>query len=497
MASQNPDLSPAMTRALELLRAGQTVPAEEILVRAVQEAEQRTGPESPETASAYNDLANLLLHIGNPREAVAAYRRACAGPMPTPEQARRDRLTYLMNFGMALQQAGELDEAEQILREGLAGREQFYGIHHAGYAFGLEPLATLLMRRGKFDEALAAFDETVANFQRNQHPRLVTALALRAECLRRAGRPGPLFPGIEGLSNETVQGIVEHVVGRFREAEPGILSPVLQALLPALKARFGPDHASVSNVTIHIVNLESQRGKEGDVPVRLALTREMIASNDRQRRPREATQALLALALGLKDAGQTDEAVATYESALERARQLRDAGLHSTVARNFGLLLAEMNREPEAEVQLKDAIEAARVGSSAEQVARGQIALGIFYQHRKRLEEARPLLAAGVPGLPAAHPDAVVGRSHLQALEAGRTCGCDNQREAIADAFRAFVLERLPQDLLDRFEVRLENNDFAIEVHLNRAPTEEEVAHLNRVVTHALNEFRNRLGQRD
>jgi hypothetical protein len=74
-------------------------------------------------------------------------------------------------------------------------------------------------------------------------------------------------------------------------------------------------------------------------------------------------------------------------------------------------------------------------------------------------------------------------------------CGCGNQGEALAAAFREFVPSRLPQDLLERFDVRLEDNDFKMQVHLNRKPTEEELEHLNRVINHALAEFRQKIRQ--
>ena len=112
------------------------------------------------------------------------------------------------------------------------------------------------------------------------------------------------------------------------------------------------------------------------------------------------------------------------------------------------------------------------------------------------MTEAKPLLAEALRKINPAHSDAVIGRAHLQALEEGRSCGCDNRGEALAAAFREFVLSRLPQDLLDRFDVRLEDDDFKLEVHLRREPAEEELEHLNRVITHALNEFRHKVRER-
>jgi tetratricopeptide (TPR) repeat protein len=496
MTNQNSETSPAMQRAIALLKAGQTVQAEEMMVQAVRAAEKQFGPHGQETATAWNELGTILLNVNNFSGAVNAYRRACSGPMPTDRQALRDRLTFLMNLGMALEYADQLDEAEEVLRQGLAGRQQYYGVEHAGCAFGLEPLAALLLRRGKIDEALKLFGETVANFWRNGHPRVATALALRAEALKRAGSPDPPFAGAEQLPEEILQAIADHVVSRTREADPGILSKVLQDLVPVLRQRFGPDHGLVVHTLIWIVNLESMRGKEGDLPVRLQTAREVIASQDRLRKPREAMHSTQGLALALADAGLHDEAVAAYRDAAERARQLGDPALRSQLHRNFGLLLAELKRDPEAEVELRAAVQDARRSPDKEMLSRAEIALGIFFQHHERLQEARPLLSTALQHIDPAHADAVVARSHLQALESGKSCGCDHQGQALADAFREFVLGRLPQDLLERFEVRLQDNDFKIEVQLNREPEQEELEHLNRVINHALGEFRKKLLKR-
>jgi tetratricopeptide (TPR) repeat protein len=496
MANQNSETSPAMQQAIELLKAGQTVQAEEMMVQAIRAAEKQFGSDAPETATAHNELGTILLNVENFAGAVQEYRCACAGPMPSAPQALRDRLTFLMNLGMALQYANQLEEAEQVLRQGAKARAQFYGTDHAGHAFGTEPLATLLLRRGKIDEALEIFEATVANFWRNGHPRVATALALRAEALKRAGRPQPAFAGVEQLPDQVLQDIANHVVGRTDEADPGILSAVLQDLLPVLKQRFGTDHWLVINSLIWIVNLESMRGKEGNLPVRIGAAREVIAAHDRQHKPREALQGVQGLALALAEAGQHGQAVTAYRDAAERARQIGEPALRSQLRRNFGLLLAELKRDPEAEIELRGAVEDAQHSSDTEMLSRAQIALGIYYQHRQRLQDAKPLLAAALPRINPAHSDAVVGRSHLQALEAGQTCGCDNQGQALAAAFREFVLGRLPKDLLARLEVRLEDNDFKVEVHLQREPKPEELEHLNRVVNHALAEFRKEVQRR-
>jgi hypothetical protein len=63
----------------------------------------------------------------------------------------------------------------------------------------------------------------------------------------------------------------------------------------------------------------------------------------------------------------------------------------------------------------------------------------------------------------------------------------------LPEAFREFVLARLPQDLLARFDVTIEDNNFNINLELRREPTKDELEQLNRIVNGATSEFRHRL----
>lgn len=489
MADTDTELSESLRQAIVLLQAGQSVEAEELMLQAAQAAEQSFGPDDPRTAAAFNELGSVLLNVHNLPAAIEAYRRACAGPMPAERQPLRDRLTFLMNLGMALHLAKQFQEAEEVFLQGLQGRARCYGTRHPGYAFGLEPLATLLMEQGRLDEAIDMFAATVDNFWQNGHPRVASALALRAEALKRAEVLSNPFAGIEPLPDSIVADIADHVVQRQERADSGVLSKVLQDLMPELKRRFGSDHDLVVNALTWIANFESTQGKNGDVAARMQAIRELIAIYHRQEKPREYQQALQGLALALGDAGRTEDAVACYRAAVASAAE---PALRSQVRRNFGLLLAELHRDQEAEAELRGAVD----DGTGEQRARSQIALGIFHQHRGRLAEARPLLSAALDSLPPAQADAVVGRSHWQALETGRSCGCENQGEGLAAAFRDYVLSQLPSDLVERLEVHLENNDFKVEIQLRRALPPQEMDHLNRIINHALAGFRQRLGVR-
>jgi len=460
------------------------------------DATTKIGLNDPKAADAFNELGPDFVKACNFPAAVEAYRRACAGPMPTDQEAARDRLTFLLNLAINLQYANQPKEAEAVFLESLQGRAKYYGVDHPGYAFGLEPLASLLLRQGRLAEALDMFEAVVENFWRNGHPRVAIALALRAEARKMAGGQVAAFAGVEQLPAEVLQQIPNHVIGRKDESDPAILSQVLQGLLPELRKRFGADDELVVNSLIWIANFEMIRGKQGDLSARIQAASDVVAVQHRRGKSREAVQAIQSLALALGDAERDDEAVAAYRDAVERAKTIDDPALLSQARRNFGLLLSELKRDQEAEVELLGAVEDGEKSSNLEMVSRARIALGIFYQHRNRLTEARPLLAMALQHIDPAHADAVVGRSHLQALQSGKTCGCDHQAEGLAASFREFVLARIPDDLLENLEVRVQDNDFKIEIRLRRKPEQEELKHLNGVIRHALTEFRQRVTQR-
>src|SRR6202034_3524315 len=83
MSNQNSNTSCEVQRAVELLQAGQTVQAEELMLQAARAAESTHGPDHPATATAYNELGTILLNVNNLPAAIDAYRKACSGPLAT------------------------------------------------------------------------------------------------------------------------------------------------------------------------------------------------------------------------------------------------------------------------------------------------------------------------------------------------------------------------------------------------------------------------------
>ena len=479
-----------MDMAVALLREGRPVEAQELMVRELQRVEREHGRGSPAWASAQCDLGHVLLNCEQFDRAADCYREACSGPLPEDPEDLKDRITYRLNLGVALTHAGRLDEAAAELRRNLDERLAFYGREHAGYAYGLEPLADVLYRRGELGEARQAAEEAVAILRQDGHPRVAGALALRAEIITASGAGDAAFAGVEGLPDELVEQVADEVQNRLRRTDPRTAAALLEDLAALLEARLGPDHQATLNTLSRLANV----GRDlGDHRMRIATIRRVLDSYDRQGRREEALMAMQGLAMAEFDSGRTDAGLTSYAQALKRAQVVDRPEVTSQVLRNYGLALKEAGQADEAERRLREAVTEALRGADHEMLGRARIALGLFLQHQGRLEEARAIVAEALEGMDPAHPDAVVGRSHLGAIEEGRSCGCGDMGGAVAEAFRRFVMHQLPEGLLRRFDVAVQDGDFKINVELSREPEPGELERIDRVIKTGYAEFRRRL----
>ena len=475
-----------------LLREGRLVEAEAVLAREVQAVTAKHGRGSPAWASAQCDLGNILINADQLDRAIECYRNAVTVAPNGDPQHRKDHLTYRLNLGLALRLAGRLDEAEAELHQGAEARLAFYGRDHAGYAFGLEPLADVLLLRGNVAQARQVIDEAVGTFWRNGHERVATALALRAEILHAGDSGEPLFADLDRLPDDIVEQVVGAALRRVGQVEPATSRDVITHLVATLEARLGPDSQATLNALSTLANLGSDLG---DHAGRIDAIQRVLASYQRQGRAEEVVMAALGLAMAQGDAGDAEGGLRTYAMAYSTARPLDRPELTSQVLRNWGLALNEAGQAGPAEQRLSEAVAQARRGADYETLGRAQVALGLFLQHEGRLAEAQATLDEALSILDPAHPDTMIGRSHLGAVLAGRTCGCGDLEDTVADAFRQFVLSKLPPGLLTELDVALQDGDFQIKVELRREPTEEELERLNGVMRSAYAEFRRRIAE--
>jgi tetratricopeptide (TPR) repeat protein len=488
------DGPPPLDKAVQLAQKGKAVEGEELLLGALKNAETRHGTASFPYADAANATGLYLAQLGQTDRALPYFRAACAIPMPNGGEPQKDYLSFLLNLAYALSASGEMDEAEKALRRGLEGREAFYGRDHAGFAFGLEPLAEHLMKMERYEEAQTLFDEVVQNFWKNQHPRIAQAIALRAEALKAVEEPMPAFAGLDELPDEAIDEIGQCVVSRIRETPPVLLRKVLVDLLPLLESRLGETHQTTLNTLATIANNETLAGDDADFALRERVARRMMVVLEKVGRVDEAVHAAMGLALGQSSAGDNEGAVDTYRDAASRAARLGKPALESQVRRNFGLLLAEMERKEEAEAEMRQAVTLAQAGKEGEMLGRAQVALGIFYQHQARFSEAEPLLTEAIRTLGPAHADSICARSHLHAIQTGGGCGCGDTPDAYLRSFEEYVMSLLPSDLIESVEASVDpERGLSLGVHVKREIKPDEAMHLNRVLEHATAEFRKRI----
>lgn len=494
MAHVNSAPSAAMTQALEHLRRGDTAEAEAVMQAHVQEVRQQHGDGSPAHQRVMNELGMILFNAGQEQRATEAFRAACAGPLPDDEQNLRDRLTHLMNLGWVLEITGHLDEAEASLRQGIDGRARCYGRRHAEYGIGLEPLARLLLKRGRIDEALTTIEETVQTFWKNGHSRVVTALAHRAEIRAVAGHEGSLLGDVNELPRRLIEELAVAIHSRYGRAEPLAYRRVLEELATLLRDRFGKAHPQTINTLKTRANLERDLGPRGDAVARIGAISCIIDSLESLDLASEVISAMQGLALAQSDYGRHDEALATYREAERRARQLGEPTIIAQVLRNFGLYLADRHLRDEAERLLFEAVEQARQSDHRDILGRSLVALGIFLQHGNRRDEAAPLLRQGLELLTPTDPDAMTARSHLSAVESGSSCGCGDPHHALVESLRALVLPHLPDGLVDELDFAPDENGLLQpNVRLTREPSEAEMEQLQRVISDAVEEFRRQL----
>lgn len=468
-----------LDKALELLKSGRGGEAERFLLEIVDRARTRFGVDSAEHAAALWDLSGLFIAVNDFDQAAETLRQSVNLSVPG-EQGRRDRLTGLMNLGEILQHAGRVEEAERVLRESLVERREFYGPDHAGYAYGLEALASFVWQHGGQQEAVDLVGEAVDIFWRESNPQVASALALRAFVYRSTGYPKSVFSDLDSAPDDVVDAIVDATLRRANDANNELAISILGELAEWLGARRGLNHASLLHIYAAIGNTARLMG---DHETRIEALERVQTVADHNNNVHDSIKTDLALALALGEAGRHTDAERLYRRGFDRASETGDRKMCSSVLRNLGLYLAEQNRRDEAYAVLQQAVLEGQTGSDPEATGRAMIALGIFRQHDGHLDQARELLEQALAILPVAQPDTLYARSHLDAILTNKSCGCGNMAKALTEALHGLVLPHAPPNLIARLEM---DADMKIEVELSREPSEEEIEVLNRLINHAV-----------
>jgi tetratricopeptide (TPR) repeat protein len=385
----------------------------EALAEAVASVE---GERSPAHAAVLFRAASIYAAAGLMPRAIAALERACRFDVSTADDERM-RLTHLMNYGDLLTAAGRLAEAVPVHRASAAARARFYGEDHPGHAFGLDALAAALLSSGEFAEAEALARKASAIYVAHDHPRAPAAAALVIVAICAGGKP----PTLEGSFDP----IAQAALGLSLRGVDGARARAL-SLLAA--------HVEDEDLALRTLAAASTAAAAaGDLEIQVQCLRALAA---RGTTAQIAVDARLGLGLALGKAGDLVAARAAYHEAIEHARRAGDGDLLSSALRNAGRFLADELSDPNAGALLE---EAAKHAVDPEQFGRSACALGIHLQYHGDLAGARRWLVRSLEALPAAHPDAVCARGHLEAVDAGSGCGCGDRSSAIGGQLLAIV----------------------------------------------------------
>jgi len=323
---------------------------------------------------------------------------------------------------------------------------------------------------------------------RNGHPQVAAALARRASVAKALGAPA--FEQIEQLPEELFDEMIQQVLHRAEIEEPDTYLGVLNDLQAAIVARRGAEDPWLVNVAAAIADtaraMQDHEARQG--ALRWIVEAQLARGDDRQ---------LVDALMAQDEAGQHDDAEASYRRAAEKAAALGDQVAHAAVLRNFGLYLAQRERRPAAAELLDRSVAEARASGDSEALGQALVAFGIFRQHDGQ-DDARAMLEEALRLLDPGHPDALFARSHLGAIEGGGGCGCGDMSSAVGDALKAMILEQCPAGLVERLEVSLpEGAEPRFDVSLARAPAPHETELLERIIHQATAELRRRIRERD
>ena len=473
-------MSQSFDEAIAQLHAGDAKAAEDIAQARVEGARSEFGDGSADYAAAQYELAQVLTAIGDLDRSIAALR-AAVSVAATDEEAQEERLTYLMSLGETLHRAGALDEAEDTLRAGAQERADTYGADEVEYAYALEPLAEVLLTKGDVRAALEVADEAVLNLWQNGDSQVASVLALRAFAAQPASANA--FEDLAELPAELLDAMINHTIQRAQSDGSSTALSVLRALRELIVEHRGPDDEWL--ITIAAVTANVAR-TAGDHVTRIAALEWMTTTLDREKDAEHAANASLALAIAYAAGGRDDDSERAFRDLM--VEPVFHGAFRGRVLRSYSTFLVQRERTAEAATILSSAVTEAKQGDDEEEIGVSLVALGIRRHHDGATDEAKGLLEEALTQLPPIHPDTLIARTHLVAVEPEQPCGCQAASATLTEMLQTMVREQVPSGLLGRLGFDIgDNRTVNVSVSLGRDPQEAELMMLNGLVQQAVN----------
>jgi tetratricopeptide (TPR) repeat protein len=370
-------------------------------------------PNSPLHAEALSKLATIHAAGGQWDRAADAARQALAVPAPS-DVLRKERLSYQLLLADALRHLGQLDEAEQLLRDGVTEPRALFGERHPAHAAGLSALAELLLTRGRHAQALESIDQALAiRADGPSDDRLAADLALRAYCIKGArGAESPSLPASPAAIHKP---LAQHCVKLAASADARLAQAVLVELRQRLESDQPP--ADVPLLISIDVALAGAARATGDHATRIAACRHMIDLCQPLPEKPQLAMAQLALASALADASQPDAASRAFDAAVDTAHQTHQDALIATVLRQYAIWADGVGDTDRADRLYAESVSHGASSGDWSTHGRCTIAYGNFLLRLGRSDEGRRMLEEAVAHLPPTHPDLPAGQARLRDLD--------------------------------------------------------------------------------
>src|SRR5262245_36317712 len=173
--------------------------AKGLIERALAIHEASFGPDHPNVATGFNNLAGVLQDLGDLAQARALYERALAIDEASYGPDHPNVATDFNNLAGVLKDLGYLDQSRPLFERALAIDEAFYGPNHPNVATDVNNLAGVIYALGDLAQARKLFERALriveASFGSN-HPYVASTISNLAGVLKDLGyldQARPLF----------------------------------------------------------------------------------------------------------------------------------------------------------------------------------------------------------------------------------------------------------------------------------------------------------------
>ena len=346
-------------------------------------------------AALQRSVGHVAWEAGRFAEAKVDYERALAILRTDPTSSVMEQAQLLHNIGDAEDKLGNAAAARAKFREVMAIEAQLLGDDHVQVAATEGGIALSYLGEGRYDEAAAILERTVAAHERafgEHHPEVAKWSANLGAAQIRTGR------------HEDARRNLRRAISIFEEHDHRDL-PMYRMNLAAVENALG--HRDEARSLIEAAVAELEREHASDVSVAMALDN---------------------LAVVESDSGNFEAAVRNHERAL--ALKIAALGNHLSVANthnNVALALIELGRYPEAREHLRAALDIVTSG------------LAVPAEHEPRM---RRLLA----DVAVREGDEAFAREQLDtASRLAEACAgppCEREREKVEELRRRLAARR-------------------------------------------------------